>query len=103
MLLRLLLTLLLSIVAIPASAAMPCHDAGSTTVAMTMPGHHSPAPVRDDMPAAHFCTGCVPPSAMLATRIMPPALLPAVPPIARVAQLDLGGSDPPSLPPPRLT
>lgn len=108
MLLRLLLTLMLAMVAVPAAAAMPCHDsaaADTMTAAMAagaMTGrHHRPAPMPDPATAAHFCVGCVPPSSLVGARLAAPALIPAAPPAARVARLDLGGGDPPSLPPPR--
>jgi hypothetical protein len=100
MLLRLLLTVMLALVAIPAPAAMPCHDTGAA-MTMNMPGQPAPAPAPDKGQPPHFCTGCVPPSAMMGTRVSPPVLLPGAPPVARIAQLDLGGNDPPSLPPPR--
>ncbi len=101
MLLRLLLTVLLALVAVPAPAAMPCHDA-TTASARPMTGRHLPAPIHDQAQSPHFCTGCIPPTAMLGVRIAAPALLLSAPPLARVARLDLGGDDPPSLPPPRM-
>jgi len=102
MLLRLLLTMMLALVAIPAPAAMPCHDTATATT-MPMTGHHMPAPAPDKAQPPHLCAGCVPPSAMRGARIAAPASLPAARPVARIAHLDLGGNDPPSVPPPRLT
>src|SRR3546814_4681468 len=65
MIARLLLVLLLAGLALPATAAMPCHDAAPPPMAgMT---HHAPA--ISDAPTApakampaHLCIGCVPPS-----------------------------------------
>jgi len=100
MLLRLLLTVMLALVAVPAPAVMPCHDTATAT-RMPMAGHSMPAPAPDTTQPPHFCTGCVPPSAMLGARVIVPAPRPAAPPVARIARLDLSGNDPPSLPPPR--
>jgi len=59
---RLILALLLVCLALPATAAMPCHD-DAAMPAMAME-HHAPVSSdhRDQAVAAHVCIGCVPPS-----------------------------------------
>src|SRR3546814_16266038 len=79
MIARLLLVLLLAGLALPATAAMPCHDAAPPPMAgMT---HHAPA--ISDAPTApakampaHLCIGCVPPSSWRAGTIAAPLLPP---------------------------
>lgn len=97
MLRRLLFSLLLACLALPATAAMPCHDGG--TAAMMMPDgpvpHHHKA-------AAHICIGCVPPSSWrTALDLAPPLMISEAPPVAVLARLDLGRAAPPATPPPR--
>ena len=99
MLRRLLFSLLLACLALPATAAMPCHDGGADT-AMVMPAgaasHHGPAM------AAHICIGCVPPSSWrTAPDFAPPLIVSEAPPVAVLARLDLGRAAPPATPPPR--
>lgn len=62
MIARLIFALLLACLALPATAAMPCHD-DAAMPAMAME-HHAPAGSdhRDQVVAAHICIGCVPPS-----------------------------------------
>jgi hypothetical protein len=98
---RLIFALLLACLALPATAAMPCHDdAAMPAMAMT---NHAPASSdhRDQAVAAHVCIGCVPPSSW---RRVPQA--PFVP-AARVvlawapAPLALHSASRPATPPPR--
>jgi hypothetical protein len=99
MLHRLIFSLLLACLALPATTTMPCHDGGAEA-AMTMQTgkrhHHDPAM------AAHACIGCVPPSSWrTAPDLAPPLMIPAAPPVAVLARLDLGRAMPPATPPPR--
>jgi hypothetical protein len=98
---RLILALLLACLALPATAAMPCHD-DAAMPAMAME-HHAPASGehRDQAVTAHACIGCVPPSSWRRAPQM------AVLPTARIiadwapAPLALHGASRPDTPPPR--
>jgi hypothetical protein len=96
---RLLFSLLLVCLALPAMAAMPCHD-GRAAATMVMPAgaasRHGPAM------AAHICIGCMPPSSWrTAPDLAPPPIVSEAPPVAVLARLDLGRPAPPATPPPR--
>jgi len=100
---RLILVLLMAAFSLPA-AASTCHDAAVSVADHAMPmqqGDHQPAPAPEAPFATHGCVGCVPPSDLLGARIAPPLPVPAAAPAERVATLDLGGTAPPDLPPPR--
>jgi hypothetical protein len=98
---RLILALLLACVALPATAAMPCHD-DAVMPAMVME-HRAPASGehRDQAVAAHVCIGCVPPSSW--RRAPQAAIVPVAPVIAdwAPAPLALHTASPPATPPPR--
>jgi hypothetical protein len=110
---RLILALLLAAFAFPASAPAACHDvpttAATTTAAHAMPmalamQHPTPidpAPEHKATPP-HGCIGCVPPSNWTAARILGAVPHAGVPPEARAAVLDVGGTIAPDLRPPRL-
>ena len=102
MLRRLLFSLLLAWLALPATAAMPCHD-GGPVAAMAMPADHmAPMPHhRDTMTAAHVCIGCVPPSSWRTAPELAPRLAPEAAPMAMPVRLTLGHAAPPAIPPPR--
>ena len=104
MLVRLILALLLTAFAIPASASMPaCHDAPLGTATHAVSGQHHEAPRQDDRAmATHLCIGCVPP-ADVSARVAAPRLVAAMAPVATIARLDLATGDSPRLPPPRRT
>jgi hypothetical protein len=98
---RLILALLLACLALPATAAMPCHDdAAMPAMAMT---HHAPASSghQDQAVAAHICIGCVPPSSW--RRVVHAPRLPTTPLIAEwaPASLALHTASRPTTPPPR--
>jgi hypothetical protein len=98
---RLIFALLLACLALPATAAMPCHD-DAAMPAMTME-HHTPTngDHRDPAVAAHVCIGCVPPSSW--RRVVHAPRLPATPLIAEwtPTPLALHNASRPATPPPR--
>jgi hypothetical protein len=96
---RLILTVLLAALALPATAAMPCHD-DAPMVGESM--HHAPASPDRAIPA-HICIGCVPPSSWRAARIEAPTLLPATPAPSPLAALAAGPTHAPDPPPPRTS
>jgi len=98
---RLILALLLACLALPATAAMPCHDdAAMPTMAME---HHAPAGSdhRDSAVAAHVCIGCVPPSSW--RRVAQASFVPTPPLVVdwTPAPLALHTTSRPTTPPPR--
>ena len=101
MLLRLILVLMLAFGApvVPAAA----HQ-GMEPMAMAghqMPGGDHGRDRKAPMPE-HFCVGCVPAGDWDAARVRPPIVLPALPPIARIASLLLLPGEAPAPPPPRM-
>jgi hypothetical protein len=97
MLARLILAVLLAALALPATAAMPCHD---DTPVMGEMVHHAPASPDRAIPA-HICIGCVPPSSWRAARFETPALIPVAPVPGPLAVLAAGTARAPDPPPPR--
>src|SRR5690242_19278241 len=97
---RLILALLLLCVALPATAAMPCHD-DAMPAAMTM--SHRPGLVghQDKAMTAHVCIGCVPPSSWRSAEVAPAPLAQAAAPIAQLSSLLIGERSKPKTPPPR--
>ncbi|TPG39644.1 hypothetical protein EAH79_13105 [Sphingomonas koreensis] len=98
MIVRLLLGLLLACLALPATAAMPCHDGGAA-MAMPMPAasHHG-----DKAAAPHLCVGCVPPSSWRGAVVSAPLAPAALPPAHTLGRFTVGRSAPPATPPPRF-
>lgn len=95
---RLLLLLLLASFAAPAAAVgRGCHDAPAATV---MAHHDAPAAPDEEMPA-HLCIGCVPLADWLGERVSGPVPVATIQPAPGTGRLDLIGSGPPALPPPR--
>jgi len=98
---RLILALLLACLALPATAAMPCHD-DAAMPAMAME-HHAPAGSdhRDSAVAAHVCIGCVPPSSW--RRVAQAPFVPTPPLVVdwTPAPLALHTTSRPTTPPPR--
>jgi len=94
----LVILLLLTGFALPATASAHCRDAATATQAMVGSHHgdHMPAPVQ--AVTEHACIGCVPPSDWLAARILAPLPRAAMKPDARVATL---GPLAPTAPDPR--
>ena len=99
MLARLILAVLLTALALPATAAMPCHDDAPMIGEMM---HHAPA-VPDRAVPAHICIGCVPPSSWRTAPIDTPFLLPAAPEFQALAGLVAGPAHAPDPPPPRIS
>ncbi len=99
MLARLILTVLLAALALPATAAMPCHD---DTPMMGEMAHHAPASPDRAVPA-HVCIGCVPPSSWRTARIEMPTLFPAAPAPIPLAVLAAEPARAPDPPPPRVS
>ena len=100
---RLILALLLLCVALPATAAMPCHDGDAMPAAMTMP-HDTPATQdhRDTTLAAHICIGCVPPSSWRSAVVAEAPIASTLAPMAQLTSPRLGERLKPSTPPPRF-
>lgn len=98
---RLLLTLLSLVLAIPAAATPACHDA-APRVSASMPHHHAVPATPGTAAATHDCLGCIPPSDWigppLAARLLPAALRRVPAPVAQ----PLGMALKPTPPPPRL-
>ena len=97
---RLILALLLLCVALPATAAMPCHD-GAMPAAMVMTHQSSTGDRHDNALTAHVCIGCVPPSSWRSAEVASPPLVRAVEPISGLSSLRLGERSKPKTPPPR--
>lgn len=97
---RLILALLLLCVALPATAAMPCHD-DKMPAAMTMSKQSGTADHQDKAMMAHVCIGCVPPSSWRSAEVAPPPLAHAVAPIAQLSSLLISDQSKPKTPPPR--
>jgi hypothetical protein len=98
---RLILALLLLCVALPATAAMPCHD-DKMPVAMAMPHQTGTADHQDKAMMAHVCIGCVPPSSWRGASIASSPLLSAAIPVAQPASALIGARTRPTTPPPRM-
>lgn len=97
---RLILALLLSCVALPATAAMPCHD-DAMPATMAMSHQSGTSDHQDRALIAHVCIGCVPPSSWRSAEVAPPPLARAAAPIAQLPSLLIGERSKPKTPPPR--
>jgi hypothetical protein len=98
---RLILALLLLCVALPATAAMPCHD-DAMPAAMAMPHQSGTADHQDKATMAHVCIGCVPPSSWRGADFDSPPLAQGSSPIAKPSSLLVGEPSKPRTPPPRI-
>jgi hypothetical protein len=103
MIARLIFTLLLACLALPAMASAPCHDGSGEMAGMTMP-HTMPAPVDNHEPkalAVHACMGCIPPATLLRAGMTAPMPLAALPAGRALVRFDRRRMTPPATPPPR--
>lgn len=102
MLLRLILALLMTALAMPAMAHSGCHDDMPMAVASSHHAMSMPMSKHEGTAAEHVCAGCIPPSTWRTGVIVLAALPPATPLAARIATLDLAPPAPPATPPPRI-
>ena len=106
MLVRLILSLLLAALTLPAMAALPCHDAPAPETAMShhaMPMPAAPTPAHDDKAVmGHACIGCIPPSTLRTGAAGAPALKTAETRMIGAVTFIPGTASAPATPPPRL-
>jgi hypothetical protein len=103
MLTRLILSLLLAALALPAMAASPCHDAPAS---MAMAPHHSMPAMpghEDKVIMVHSCIGCVPPSSIEPRTISHPVIPDDIVRSEAIAPFDAATPAAPATPPPRAT
>jgi hypothetical protein len=105
MIARLILSLLLAALTLPAMAAASCHEAPATEMAAShhgMPMPVTPVPGHDDKAVvAHACIGCIPPSTLKSGAAAAPMMRSAQIRLARSATFDPGKAPAPDTPPPR--
>lgn len=99
---RLILTILSLLMALPAAAMPACHEAAPVAATMAHHGeHHVPAP---EAPiASHDCIGCIPPCDWAGRSVSEPLLPVALAPSTIPASMHETGSPKPTTPPPRLS
>jgi hypothetical protein len=105
MIARLILSLLLAALTLPAMAAASCHEAPATEMAAShhgMPMPVAPVPGHDDKAVVgHACIGCIPPSTLKSGATDAPLTTSAEIRIAHAATFDPGKAPAPDTPPPR--